>query len=438
MLLSFFITFFSFLYLSFYQCQIPIETKEITGDAILKIIDKKQGAYFGKPFIQYKATILAFKDTSNRFYYDLPIFFTTKPSEQISADYLYLFKNCEITQKNKGEFKFKIPKEKIRLKKKISFVEARFKLKNKVRLILEKNIQEIRVLKFFQAMSLGYSDFKLLSYEFSKAGIQHLLTISGFHFALVFMFIFYITQPIFKTRATYFICGALLFFYMLYLGDAPSISRAWIAILIYLICRFFEVKANSLNALSIALILAFIQNPFILCSLGFQLSFAATFGIIGYYSVAEQALCSLIPKKKKEELCSFGFFKLLFCFFMSTLRKGLALDFAVNLTTIPLIFYYFGSFPLFSFFYNLIIPLLLTPSLFLLLITFAISPIEQMVKVMFSINEAYTKQILNLITFAPKEFEIAIFIKNFSEELVIFLLFLAVINLKNGFTKTFK
>jgi len=380
---------------------------------------------------------LAIKDTSNRFYYDLPVFFTTKLSEQISADYLYLFQHCEITQKNKGEFKLKIPKEKIKLKKKISLVEARFKLKNKLHLILEKNIHDIRVQKFFQAMSLGYSDYKLLSYEFSKAGIQHLLTISGFHFALVFLFIFYITHPIFKSRATYFICAAFLFLYMLYLGEAPSISRAWIAILIYLICRFFEVRANSLNALSIALILAFIQNPFILCSLGFQLSFAATFGIIGYYKVACEALTCIIPKKREEDLYSFGFFKLLFCFLMSYLRRGLALDFAVNLTTTALIFYYFGTFPLFSFFYNLIIPLLLTPSLFLLLITFAISPIKQMAKVMFSINEAYTKQILNLVSFAPKEFEMAIFIKNFSEEIVIFLLFLAVINVKNGFTKNF-
>jgi competence protein ComEC len=144
---------------------------------------------------------LAIKDTSNRFYYDLPVFFTTKLSEQISANYLYLFQHCEITQKNKGEFKLKIPKEKIKLKKKISLVEARFKIKNKVRLILEKNIHDIRVQKFFQAMSLGYSDYKLLSYEFSKAGIQHLLTISGFHFALVFLFILPINILL---NATYF------------------------------------------------------------------------------------------------------------------------------------------------------------------------------------------------------------------------------------------
>jgi predicted membrane metal-binding protein len=99
---------------------------------------------------------------------------------------------------------------------------------------------------------------------------------------------------------------------------------------------------------------------------------------------------------------------------MILIRKSIALDNAVNLITLPVIFFHFESFPLFSFFFNLIIPLLLLPSLYLLMLGLMCAPLTALETTLHAWNHAYTKSILDYVAACPKILETTLTLKNMS------------------------
>jgi len=164
--------------------------------------------------------------------------------------------------------------------------------------------------------------------------------------------------------------------YFFYMGGAPSISRAWIATLLYLIGMAFNLKAHPLNTLGVALGAALLIDPLIAMHIGFQLSFSATLGILLFYFPFEKQLERLLPKRPYKELRQMTFLSqcgYLLCYY---LRKVLALQGAALIFTLPLLLFHFGSYPLVSIIYNLFYPLLFSCllALFLLHLDFLTAP----------------------------------------------------------------
>jgi competence protein ComEC len=116
------------------------------------------------------------------------------------------------------------------------------------------------------------------------AGIFHLFAISGAHIAIISFLLFSLFR-IFRipTRLS---CGLLmgfLIFYAFLVEGRPSVMRATIMTLAFLLGKILWSDVNLLNTISISAFLLLVVNPFSLFHVGFQLTFAATLSIVLFY-----------------------------------------------------------------------------------------------------------------------------------------------------------
>lgn len=118
---------------------------------------------------------------------------------------------------------------------------------------------------------------------FRRAGIVHVLAISGFHVVLLSgMVLLLLKATRMPHRIAKGVAVLLMLAYAPVAGGAPAVYRAVFMFSVVQIASLFERKADSLNSLGVALLFLTFSNPQILWNVGFQLSASATAGIIAY------------------------------------------------------------------------------------------------------------------------------------------------------------
>lgn len=187
-----------------------------------------------------------------------------------------------------------------------------------------------------------------LEQQFRQTGLSHILAISGLHVAIILFVLAALLYPIKlvgRLRPVYFITlGVLVVLYALVTGGSPSACRAATMCCILLGNRLFEVKANPLQSLAVAVCVLLCIKPLWLFLPGFQLSVCAVLSIIAF-----APLLNIVPHKYR--LLRFAW--------------GLVLIPIVALigTLIPTLFY-FHSFPVNFWLANVVaslfVPLLIT------------------------------------------------------------------------------
>ena len=134
---------------------------------------------------------------------------------------------------------------------------------------------------YFEALILG--DKNYLQREdinsFKKLGISHLLAISGLHLGLLISIIYYILQKLnFTSNLIENIIIIILPCYMGISGFSPSVSRAGLMIIVYLILRRKNIA--NIDSLLITFLIMTIINPLYIFDIGFELSFFITFSLL--------------------------------------------------------------------------------------------------------------------------------------------------------------
>ena len=413
---------------TFYFSAPRIEEKKLIGRADLWVIEKKEMTWFGKTSLSYK-TIVNFKSIDGKSYNNIDARLTRGLHLPLPVGHqVHIYP--AILEKKESGYVIKALKNShvTSLKKVTNLVDWRYKTKKALSESIKEFYPESKVYKFILAMAIGSIDSKTLTYEFSKTGVSHLLTISGFHFILLSVFITFLLKPFPKKIGLVFLL-MILTLYVVYLGPTHSVSRSWIAIFLYLLCKLIEIPANTINHLFLAAIVCFILDPCSITSVGFQLTYLATFGILAFYPLCLSFCETLLPVRSIKTLSSLSAKRQLSYYLLSLLRKSIALDTAVNIATFPCIFYHFGSFPVFSLYYNLIIPVLVIPSLYLLILGILLSFIPPLSHWIHSINNIYLENILYFISASPKNFEGSIYIKDLSPSLAIASFFLILISM---------
>ena len=158
---------------------------------------------------------------------------------------------------------------------------------------------------------------------FSKAGISHVVAISGMHIAIIGLIIFYIFIYLgFSRQKSFEYIVVILFFYLCLIGFHASAIRAVIMGLIVM----YGLKEGRLSSSGRAIILAatflLVLNPRLLrFDVGFQLSFLATVGIIYFYPFINKWI-KIVPEK---------------------IRSIIAVTLSAQVLTLPLVFYYFKT-----------------------------------------------------------------------------------------------
>lgn len=115
---------------------------------------------------------------------------------------------------------------------------------------------------------------------FQRAGITHLLAVSGLHVGVVVAAITLVLKR-FKLRPAVELAIIVLplLFYAWICGFSPSVSRAVIMLCCVYVAKIFHGKADLLNSLGIAATIILLFRPVYLFDLGFKLSFLSVFGI---------------------------------------------------------------------------------------------------------------------------------------------------------------
>lgn len=142
---------------------------------------------------------------------------------------------------------------------------------------------------------------------FQKQGLSHLLVISGLNFSAVAVCIYYLFLYLFKLwpRLFLFIPAAkiiapftLVFvtFYFYICEPSPSLTRAYIMVVCYLLAIFIGRKKDILNIVFFSAFVILVFNPFDLFSISFQLSFLAVLSLVFIHP----ALQRLARKKNVE------------------------------------------------------------------------------------------------------------------------------------------
>lgn len=307
-----------------------------------------------------------------------------------------------------------------------SLAKLRYQAKEKVSEYIRSRIHDPKSANFLVGIATGNFQDRLMSFEFGRFGLQHIMAISGFHFAIVAAILNFLLSLIFpKWHVTFFLIF-LLSSYFAFLGPSPSIMRAWIASILLLSSFLLERKSSGLNSLGIALLAILILDPQLCTNLGFQFSFVATASIFLLYPVAEYLLRHFFPKRSLSLMIQMGQASQHGYTFLNACRHAVALTIAINAVTLPLTLYYFSKFPLLSLFYNLFFPFMVSISMTLLLLGFIIGAlIPPLGNAIHFLNDNYTHFLLSYTYNIPTTMDLLVRSSSLTFEAVIVFLCVA-------------
>lgn len=135
---------------------------------------------------------------------------------------------------------------------------------------------------------------KITLSNFKRAGVLHILAASGFNVGLVAAIPLLLAPFSIDRRILYSVAVALAWAYLFITNVPVSLLRATLMFSVFALQRITDLERNILNALFISAAAILCLSPYELYSLGFQLSYGATFGIIVFYGRFRAAL-PIIP-----------------------------------------------------------------------------------------------------------------------------------------------
>jgi competence protein ComEC len=194
----------------------------------------------------------------------------------------------------------------------------------------------------FQSLLLGYRaqiDYELKN-AYATAGVMHILSVSGLHVGIIYLFLIFITGPLKKLKygksisATITLSG--IWFYSIISGFSPPVIRSACMFSFQGISQLLQRQALSFNSLFLSAFIILLVDPSQLFDIGFQLSYLAMSGIFIFYEPINKVntIDNSIATKTWELI---------------------SLSISAQLGTLPLTIYYFHNLPLYFLLANLII-----------------------------------------------------------------------------------
>lgn len=400
--MCFIIFLFYILGMCYGQFFIPkVKDTELIGKAHIVIKSIKDSKTFNKKTI-YQASIKEFKTENKKYNLSFLPCTVVDKGKRKNASYSYYVKgNLTIRQNNLFLKTDKLSWEKN--KRKINLVNIRYKAKKKIRNYINKKIKIPIVQSFFSTLITAEGSNAFLKHIFSKTGLQHVLAISGFHFAIITLFFSYVLGFFISPYKKIIFLLIITNIYFLYIGSFPSIQRAWTMTEIYLLSILLNKRYFALNALGISALIEMIIRPLNVLNIGFQLSYLSVIAIFLVYPIIKKKMLLFIPSRNLNNL---RFNEKGLQLILNFLREGISLSFSINLIILPVILYYFNYFTLLSFIFNLIIP----PLIILSMILFLVSALFPFISdILHSINSYFTYEYLNILINIPSGLDIALY-----------------------------
>jgi competence protein ComEC len=196
--------------------------------------------------------------------------------------------------------------------------------------------------------------------SFRRAGVYHLLAVSGFNVALVASSVFATLALVgVPRRGAALAAAVVLVGFALVVGGQPSVVRATVMGLLLLLSVLLERESQAMNALALAAILLLLWSPGDLRDPGFQLSFAATAGIVH--------VAPVVAKRLEELECPVW------------LARGLGVSLGAQLAVTPIMIAVFHQLSIIGVLANLLVVPLAAPATTLGMLALAASSVSSAV-----------------------------------------------------------
>ncbi len=185
--------------------------------------------------------------------------------------------------------------------------------------------------------------------DFAATGTSHILAASGFNVSLFSLtFLSWILKTRIGRKRGLMLTTLLILAYMFMAGATPAVIRAGIMGGVVIVSKWVSRKAYIVNVLLLTGSVMFLLNPLVLSDVGFQLSFAATAGIIALTDRVSKHL-SFIPN-------------------LFELRTSFAASLSAIIVTLPILLWHFGTVSLVAPLVNLLVLPLVPYAMWLTLI----------------------------------------------------------------------
>lgn len=204
------------------------------------------------------------------------------------------------------------------------------------------------------ALTLGYKEDldPALKQHFQASGAAHVLAVSGLHTGIIYALLIGLLtlggrlRPMYENRLARrtisLIIIAAMWGYAWLTGLTPSVVRAVIMVTIFEVGRMCYRQGISLNSIAAAAVLILLSRPLDLWSVGFQLSFAATFAIVLLAKESERLIRRMGWIDRLGRVGSWGI-------------GVVVVSLAAQLGTLALTMYYFGYVSTYFLLTNLIV-----------------------------------------------------------------------------------
>lgn len=173
------------------------------------------------------------------------------------------------------------------------------------------------------------SDIKEL---YSVSGIAHILAISGLHISFIGMAIYRLLRRRFRFLFSAAVSIPVVLSFGIMSGFGISTIMAIIMFILKIIGEVLGRKYDAITAISLAGLVLLVQNPFVVCNSGFQMSFGAIIAIVLILPIVEEILNT-----------------------DNKIIKVLSANFTISLVMNPILAWNYYELPTFSFLLNIVV-----------------------------------------------------------------------------------
>ena len=176
--------------------------------------------------------------------------------------------------------------------------------------------------------------------NYSKAGVIHILAISGLHIGILYFFLAFISKPLEqfkqgKLLKLLFIV-TFLWIFALVTGLPASVTRAVTLFTFISIGKHFGQQSNIYNAVAVSALILLVFNPNFIFDVGFQLSYVAVLSILLFQPFFEKFYFS------KNKIAIYFVYIIL-------------ISLVAQIGVLPLSLYYFNQMPLLFLLANIVV-----------------------------------------------------------------------------------
>lgn len=172
-----------------------------------------------------------------------------------------------------------------------------------------------------------------LKEAYQKTGTAHIIAISGFNMGVLAFVFTWVFSRFFNRYLAAVFSGLVIVLYTVFVGASPSVVRAALMAVSAFGGHLVGRRQSGLNALGLTAALMCLVNPLLLGDVSFQLSFAATLGLVLFADPLrqwiEKRLVNLAPESTTRKVSD-------------PLSKYLLFTLAAQLLTLPIIAFHFG------------------------------------------------------------------------------------------------